>query len=409
MSSGLANSSDPAKRLERYARLVVGAGVGLRDGQRLLVHAEITHAPLVRAIAEEAYRCGASYVDVLYSDPWVHRAFVAGAPDASIGQTPGWMLQRLTDVIDSKGAVIRIAGASHAEIFEGLDPARMASARTLDLDKRWIESVMRGELSWNIASYPDEEWASEAIGEPDTERLWEALSIALRLDADDPATAWQARAEELIERAELLSERRFDALRYRGPGTELEVGLIAGARWLGGRMETMHGQHHIPNLPTEEVFTAPDRNRAEGHVRSTKPLALRGGMVEGLEVTFKDGRITEVRADRGAELVRSELETDENAKRLGEVALVDTSSQVAATGLVFFNTLFDENAASHIAWGSGFGWSVEQLDESAPERELVNTSKVHTDFMVGGPEVEIDGVDADGAVVPLLYGAEWQI
>jgi aminopeptidase len=397
------------ERLARYARLVVGAGINLREGQPVMVKADVAHGPLVRAIAEDAYAHGASYVDVLLSDPWVERAHVAGAPDDSLGITPTWQLSRLEDTIENAGAAIRIVGAAHAEVFEGLDPKRLADAQMPDLRKRWLEAVSASELSWTIVAYPDEEWATEALGEPDVERLWEALEIALRLNEKDPAQAWNKRADELIARCEILNERGFDALRYRGPGTELEIGLIPGAKFLGGRERTKHGQDHMANIPTEEVFTSPDRNRADGVVRSTKPLALNGVVVEGLEVAFANGLITEVRAERGAETVLAELETDGDANRLGEVALVDNSSQVEAAGLVFFNTLFDENAVSHIAYGAGFGWTVEDLPEDAPERELLNQSKVHTDFMVGGREVEIDGVAADGNVVPLLHGGEWQI
>jgi len=405
----MADKATTDQRLARYARLVVGVGVNLREGQSLMVQAEPAHAPLVRAIAEDAYAHGASHVDVLLTDPWVHRAHVAGAPDQSLGITPGWQLKRLEDAIENAGATVRIAGAAHADIFEGLDPKRLADATMPDLRKRWIEAVSASELSWTIVAYPDEEWAAEALGEPDVERLWEALEIALRLNEEDPAAAWHKRADELMARCEILNERCFDALRYRGPGTELEIGLIPGAKFLGGRERTKHGQDHMANIPTEEVFTSPDRNRAEGIVRSTKPLALNGGVVEGLVVTFANGQISEVRAGRGAELVRAQLETDENANRLGEVALVDNSSQVEAAGLVFFNTLFDENAVSHIAYGAGFGWTVEDLPDDSPDRELLNQSKVHTDFMVGGREVEIDGVAADGSVVPLLHGGEWQI
>ncbi len=401
--------TDHDERLKRYARLVVGAGVNIQEGQHLLVNAELTHAPLVQAIAKDAYAHGASFVDVLYSDPWVHRAFVAGAPDETISTSPPWQMRRLVDAVDKKGAAIRIAGAAHAEIFEGLDPQRLTDARMPELRQRWLEAVRDSELSWSIVAYPDEEWAKEALGEPDVERLWEALEIALRLDQSDPAAAWHERADELIERCALLNERNFDALRYRGPGTELEIGLISGARFLGGREETSWGQQHMANIPTEEVFTSPDRTRADGVVRSTKPLALSGSVVEGLEVTFSGGEIKEVRADRGADVVKAELASDPAAKHLGEIALVDTSSRVEKAGLVFFNTLFDENAVSHIAYGAGFTWTVDHMPEDAPERTLVNESRVHTDFMIGGSEVEIDGVDADGDAVPLLYGGEWQL
>ena len=272
-----------------------------------------------------------------------------------------------------------------------------------------MEAVNDRKVPWTIVAYPTEEWATEALGEPDVERLWEAVGHTLRFDEPDPAAAWRARAEELTERAEQLTERGFDALRYRGPGTELEVGLIAGARWLAAREETVNGQQHMANLPTEEVFTSPDRNRAEGTIRSTKPLAMRGGgLVEGLEVTLTGGKIVEVRADEGADLVRTELAIDEGAPHLGELALVDSSSRVADTEIVFQNTLFDENAASHIAWGAGFTWTVDHLEATRPPAAMVNESRVHTDFMVGGPEVEIDAVEPGGTVVPLLYGGEWQ-
>ena len=396
-------------QLDAYADLVIGAGVSLRPGQKLIVNAELGHAPLARALAARGYDAGAAHVDVLYSDPFVRRTLVAAGPEEAIGSTPSWMLERLERGIADGAAVVSIIGAAHAAIFDGLDAERLARARYLDLDRRWIEAVVRRELPWVIVAYPTEEWAREAFGEPDVGRLWGALAHVLRLDADDPTAAWQARAEELRTRARQLTERDFDALRYRGPGTELEVGLIPGARWLAGRETTAAGQPHIANLPTEEVFTSPDRTRAEGRVRSTKPLALSGGLVEGLEVELSGGEISEVRADRGADIVRAELALDAGARRLGEVALVDTSSRVAETEIVFQNTLFDENAASHIAWGSGLGWAVNHLPEDGPAPALLNESRVHTDFMVGGPEIEIDAVERDRGVVPLLYGGEWQI
>jgi aminopeptidase len=319
------------------------------------------------------------------------------------------MLERLERGLAEDAAVVAIIGAAHAEVFAGLDPERLARARYLDLDRRWIQAVVGRELQWAIVAFPTAEWAREALGEPDTARLWDALVHVLRLDAEDPVAAWQARADELGARGRELTERGFDALRYRGPGTELEVGLIEGARWLAGGETTAAGNPHIANLPTEEVFTSPDRTRADGHVRSTKPLALSGGLVEGLVVELRGGRITDVRADRGVDLVRAELELDDGARHLGEVALVDSSSRVAATGIVFQNTLFDENAASHIAWGSGLGWAIDHLPADGPAPALLNESRVHTDFMVGGPEVEIDAVEPGGNVVPLLYGGEWRI
>jgi aminopeptidase len=228
----------------------------------------------------------------------------------------------------------------------------------------------------------------------------------MRLDQPDPAAAWSARMDELEERARALTERRFDAIRYRGPGTDLEVGLIEGGRWIAARQSTERGQAHVPNLPTEEVFTTPHRDRAEGTVRSSKPLALRGGLVEGLELRLAGGEIVEVRAEKGEELVRAEIALDDGARRFGEVALVDDSSRVGETGIVFHNTLFDENAASHIAWGRGLPWAVDRVDGD-PEELGVNNSLTHIDFMVGAPEVEIDGIEPGGAAVPLLREGRW--
>lgn len=399
-----------SERLERYAALVVDAGVALRKGQRLLVHAEVESAPLAEAIAAHAYRAGASYVDVLYSDAHVRRALVADGPDEAIGATPPWMVTRFEDAIAEGAAMASIAGAAHAELFAGLDPSRLGRARFLEIDRIWMEAVNERKVPWTIVAYPTAEWAQEALGEPDVERLWEAISHVLRFDQPDPAAAWQARADELGARASELSERGFDSLRYRGPGTELEVGLIEGARWLAGREETLAGQRHIANLPTEEVFTSPDRKRANGTVRSTKPLAMGGGgVVEGLELTFRDGAIVAVAAERGAELVETEIAIDETARYLGELALVDTSSRVADTQMIFQNTLFDENAASHIAYGAGFSWAIDHLPDDSGAADAINESKVHTDFMVGGPELEIDAVEPGGKIVPLLYGGEWQI
>lgn len=399
----------PDARLEKYAALVVEAGVSLREGQRLLVHAEVESAPLAEAIAAHAYRAGASYVDVLYSDARVRRALVADGPDEAIGATPPWMIQRVEDAIAEGAAIASIAGAAHKELFAGLDPSRLGRARFLEIDKIWMEAVNDRKVSWSIVAYPTAEWAREALGEPDVERLWEAVGHVLRFDTPDPAAAWEARADELGARAAELSERGFDALRYRGPGTDLEVGLIPGARWLAGREETRSGQRHIANLPTEEVFTSPDRSRAEGKIRSTKPLAMGGGgVVEGLELTFRDGAIVSVGAERGAELVETEISIDDTARYLGELALVDTSSRVADTQIIFQNTLFDENAASHIAYGAGFNWAIDHLDDP-DAAAAINESRVHTDFMVGGPEIEIDAVEPGGTVVPLLHGGEWQI
>lgn len=394
--------------IDDYARLVVRVGVDVRPGQEVLVNAQIEHAPFVRALAEEAYRAGARHVDVEYGDPWVRRALVAEAPDEAFGYTPPGLLARMQHAKDGGAAVIAVSGGSNADVYEGLDPARLARARMPALEESWLEAVNDRKVAWTIVAYPTERWARETLGEPDVDRLWSAVAHAMRLDQPDPAAAWSERLDELEARARAMTERAFDAIRYRGPGTDLEVGLIPGGRWLAARTETEDGHAHVPNMPTEEVFTSPHRMRADGTVRSTFPLALRGGMVEGLELRLAGGEIVEARAARGEDIVRAELDIDDGARRLGELALVDSSSRVGETELVFRNTLFDENAASHIAFGAGLAWTTEGLP--ADDRDdALNVSQTHVDFMVGSPEVEVDGVEPGGTAVPLLRDGAWQL
>jgi aminopeptidase len=395
--------------IEDYARLVVQVGVDVQQGQDVLVGAHIDQAPFARAIAEEAYRAGARYVDVDYRDPFLRRALVAEGPEESLAWSPPWVVSRMQHAADTGAAVIAIAGGSNADVYEGVDAARLARARMPEFERVWLEAVNSRKVSWTIVAYPTEAWARETFGEPDVDRLWKAVAHVMRLDHPDPSTAWKERLDELEARAGALTERRFTALRYRGPGTDLEVGLIEGGLWLAGRGRTLTGRAHVANMPTEEVFTSPHRLRAEGTVRSTRPLALRGGIVEGLELRLTGGEIVEARADRGEELVQGELALDEGARRLGELALVDASSRVGETDLVFRNTLFDENAASHIAFGAGLGWT---LPDVAPEQQLdagVNDSQTHTDFMIGAPEVEVDGVEPGGGTVPILRDGVWQL
>jgi aminopeptidase len=393
--------------LDGLAELAV-FGANVQEGQYVSVTSYIGKEALARKVARAAYLRGARYVDVLYFDQWLKRERIAHAPDDTLEFVPPWLLDRLRYLSDQHAARITLSGPHAPRALAGLDPGR-AGRDLMPYLPESGEIVNKRTTNWTIVPAPTASWAEavypELARDEALDRLWEAVAHICRLDEDDPKAAWTERIAELKANAARLTERRFDAIRLHGPGTDLTLGLFPSSAWHAGDFTTVDGVRHYPNIPTEELFTTPDPVRAEGHVSATMPLELYGTVIKGIRVEFQGGRAVKIDADEGAEALRAAAAKDEGASRLGELALVDGQGRIGPLRTVFLDTLIDENAASYIALGNGY----ESPVEDAADRARVNPSKVHVDFMIGSPELDVDGITRDGDTVPLLRGGAWQL
>jgi len=394
--------------LARFADLVVGFGANVQQDQIVAIGCEPGKEFLVRALAASAYRHGARFVDVAWFDPYVKRARVEHGRAETLDFVPSWYGERVLALGDQRAARVALSGPSAPGLLSDLDPVLVGKDR-LPTVKEGIRVVNDRTTNWSICPCPTPVWAELVfpdLDEPERlARLEREILHVLRLDEDDPIAAWKTRADTLVTTAERLSERRFDALHYEGPGTDLTLGLLPSSGWRAARFQTVDGIEHMPNLPTEEVFTTPDPERTQGTVTSTKPLVLTDGtVVRDLVVRFEGGRVAELQASEGGETLKTIVGSDDGAARLGEVALVDREGRIGELGTIFYDTLLDENAASHIALGQGFPFVLDDED-----RERSNESQIHIDFMIGSNELSVTGLTRDGQRVPVLVEGRWQI
>ena len=393
--------------IERLADLTVAFAANVQRGQIVAIGAELGKEEMVRALAASAYRHGAKFVDVSYFDMHVKRARILHADEDELDFVPSWYGQRLLELGRQRCARIGLAGPATPGLLDDLDPER-AGRDLLPALKETGIVVNEATTNWTIVPYPTMAWARQVHGDLAEDealaRLCEEIVHVCRLDEPDPVAAWSERTAVLTGAAERVTARRFGALRFRGEGTDLTVGLLPTTRFLAASSETVDGIRHMANLPSEEIFGAPDPQRTDGVVRATKPLVVSGSIIRGLEVEFRDGRVTRIDADDNAEVLRGYVARDEGAARLGEVALVDRDGRIGKLGTVFFDTLLDENAASHIALGQAYAFTAGEED-----RDRLNRSAIHVDFMIGGDDVSVSGVTDGGDEVPVLQGGAWQL
>ena len=403
------------KNLDRLAEIAVRSGLGLAPGQELVMTATLDAVPLARRITEHAYKAGASLVTTLFTDEEATLLRYHYGPDASFDAAASWLYEGMAQAFRKGAARLAITG-NDPSLLSKEDPEKVSRANRA-MSKAYrpaLELITRHEINWTIVACATPAWAEAMFPDlPQDEglaRLWSAIFAASRADLPDPVAAWKAHDANLHARCDQLNKKRYSALHFRGPGTDLRVGLSDGHLWLGGGTTAGNGLYCIANMPTEEVFTTPHKDRVEGNVTSTKPLSHQGTMIEGISVQFKAGKIVEAHASRGEQVLQRMIDTDEGARRLGEVSLVPHSSPIASSGLLFMNTLFDENAACHIALGQAYSSCLKDGDTLTPEQLAAcgaNSSLIHVDWMIGSNRIDVDGINASGGSEPVMRAGEW--
>ena len=403
------------QKLNKLAEVAIQVGLGLAPGQELVMTAPLDALPLVRRVTEQAYRAGASLVTTLFTDEESTLLRFRYGRDEGFDRAADWLQEGVAAAYRSGAARLAITGTNPALLAKE-DPGKVSRAN-LALSKASrpaLDLITRHEINWTIIPCATPAWAAAVFPEETAEaalaHLWAAIFAATRIDTPDPVAAWRAHDNHLQERARRLNEKRFATLQYRGPGTDLRIGLADDHAWLGGGTIARNGLPCIPNMPTEEVFTTPHKDRADGFVTSSKPLSYQGALIKNIAVRFEGGRVVDAKADEGEAILQRMLDTDEGAGRLGEVALVPHSSPISKSGLLFWNTLFDENAASHIALGQAYSTCIRNGDSLEPAQLAergANTSLIHVDWMIGSGKLDVDGITADGQSEPLMRKGEW--